>query len=163
MLLHVIIIKMDPHILETAERSSNIPVTFIADAERAKSPSKKENTKTIITDDEKSTGRGIYTTASKSSLLKRYVELVKEEIEKRKFSPPDSRHYGLIGNTSVAFTISGNGTFSDIKIMRSSGDNLLDNTAARAVEATSGIVKRPLHTGKNSIRITIILKYQYSL
>ena len=98
-----------------------------------------------------------------TKLAQRYIEIVAEEIEKRRFSPPESRYYRLIGNVKIAFSIDRYGRFHNITIVRSSGDALLDATALKAIKNTDGRVKRPAWAGTRVLNVSMVLKYQYSL
>jgi TonB family protein len=59
--------------------------------------------------------------------------------------------------------ITGNGNFTGITILRSSGDKLLDKTALNAVAASSNAVKRPAVTGRGNLSVSTTVKYQYGL
>ncbi len=100
---------------------------------------------------------------SLSALENRYVEFVVAEIEKRKFSPPESRYYGLIGNVVLGFVIGPRGRFQNMRLVRSSGDKLLDATALRALAAVDGHVKRPPWAGSRELPVQVVVKYQYRL
>lgn len=141
-----------------------IPVTFIPGAERDISPDlKKVEEKQISVPDDKPATKGYYSAAGKDRMIKLYLEMIAEDIDKRKFSPPESEYYGLIGNATVGFVITAEGLFRDISILSPSGDELLDRTALNAVADSSGKIKRPLATGKQGMRVYIIVKYQYGL
>lgn len=149
-----------------SERSGDmeIPVTFISGAEREIPVEReKNNEKQITLPEERPAGKGYYSAAGKDRLMKIYLEMIAEEISRRKFSPEESKYYGLIGNATVGFAVTGEGLFSDIEILDSSGDELLDKTALNAVAETSGRVKRPAATGRKSVRVYVTVKYQYGL
>lgn len=141
-----------------------IPVTFIPGAERDITPDpKKTEEKQIALPEDRPETKGYYSAAGRDRLMKRYLETIAEDIDKRKFSPAESEYYGLIGNATVGFVITPEGFFRDIAILSSSGDELLDRTALNAVADSSGKIKRPAATGKTNVRVYIIVKYQYSL
>lgn len=141
-----------------------IPVTFIPGAERdiPAEPEKIEN-KQITLPEDRPEKKGYYSAAGREWMMKRYLEMIAEEIDKRKFSPDESKYYGLIGNATVGFIVTGDGSFRDIVILSSSGDELLDRTALRAVADTDGKVKRPAASGKKNVKVYITVKYQYGL
>jgi len=141
-----------------------IPVTFIPGAERDVPPEpEKNNDKQITLPEDRPAKKGYYSAAGKDRLMKLYLEMLAEEIDRRKFSPEESKYYGLIGNTTVGFIVNGDGSFRDLVILNPSGDELLDKTALNAVAETSGKVKRPVATGRSSIKVYITVKYQYGL
>ncbi|MFO7596163.1 MAG: TonB family protein [Desulfocurvibacter africanus] len=95
--------------------------------------------------------------------VKRYLEQVREAVEHRKFLPGNGDMSGLIGNVLYSFHIRPDDTFSNIRLVRSSGDQRLDTAAYRAIAATSGVTKRPKIIQGQSFTITIAVKYQYSM
>ena len=88
----------------------------------------------------------------------RYLDEVDGAIHARRL---DGRDY--IGVCLCAFTIGPDGTFSDISLVRSSGDKGLDAAALRAVHLASGVVKRPDIIGFDPIHVSLHVKYQHSL
>jgi len=101
--------------------------------------------------------------ANLNELAKRYTNFVVEEINNRKFSPRESKYYGLIGSVYISFIIDSYGNFSNIKVVRSSGNELLDKTGLNAVKETSGVVKRPVWAGQKKLRVIAVVKYQFRL
>ena len=89
--------------------------------------------------------------------------MIKKEIDKRKFTPSEAAYYGLIGNVTIGFVITGNGSFTALTVLRTSGDKLLDKTALNAVADASNSVKRPAATGRQDLRVNVTVKYQYGL
>lgn len=108
-------------------------------------------------------GKGIPASYKYDELIKKYLFCLREEIEKNKYAPSGSRYYGLIGNVAIACSITGAGRFRNVKIIRSSGDALLDRTALKSIEKTDGTYKRPSWTGRKSLRVIYTIKYQYGL
>jgi len=142
-----------------------IPVTMIPDSEvheRTK-PAVQEEQVSMPTSMETHPGNGIYTKEYRNILIKKYLSFIRDEIQNRKFVPPDSRYYGLIGNVLVGFTVYGDGTYHDVIVLRSSGDCLLDATAVNAVKSTSGRIKRPDWSGRRDLHVSMTIKYQYDL
>jgi len=141
--------------------SIEIPVTFIPEAK--KNPEKQKTVKKKIIPDETAENKGLLTSNCKNVLLEKYLFYLREEIEKNKYTPPGSRYYGLVGNVGIACTITGSGTFKNIRITRFSGDDLLDKTALNSIHKTNGTYKRPAWTGKKPIHVLFTIKYQYGL
>lgn len=106
---------------------------------------------------------GYTTSQDRNELVQQYLFYLREEIEKNKYQPPESRYYRLIGNTRVAFEILPDGSFAHIRILRSSGDDLLDQTALNAIHSTDGTYKRPTWSGRQKLDVSFVLKYQYGL
>ncbi len=90
----------------------------------------------------------------------RYLEDVDDAIHARRLATGDT---GLIGVALCAFTIRQNGTFTDIRIVSSSGRPELDSSALRAVQAASGVIRRPDILGGEPIHVSLHVKYQYGL
>jgi len=162
-LIHLYIIKTDSPFPEYGGNNIKIPVSFIPEAEINTPLKSAKEEKQITIPDDKPLKEGYYKTYNRNRIIKSYLEMIKKEIIKRKFSPSESRYYGLIGNATIGFTVTGNGHFAAITILRSSGDPLLDRTAMNAVSETSYKIKRPAAAGRNNIRVNITVKYQYGL
>ena len=90
----------------------------------------------------------------------RYLDEVDDAIHARRL---DSGDTSLIGVALCAFTIAPDGTFSEIRIVHSSGREALDASALRAVRAASGVVRRPEILGPAPIHVSLQVKYQYGL
>jgi protein TonB len=84
--------------------------------------------------------------------IKRAIELVWEY-------PQLALRYGLQGKLLMEFTILGNGDLEGARIIRSSGSNVLDEEALRAVSAAAPFGPIPPWIGKN--RIEIIATFEY--
>lgn len=162
-LIHLYLFKINFPSLERGSAGIEIPVTFIPDAKKAVPEKTLRKAKQITVPEEKHGTGGYYKTYDKNRILNSYFELIKKEIDKRKFSPPESVYYGLIGNVTIGLTITGNGSFTGITVLHSSGDPLLDKTAKNAVADSSNAVKRPASAGKEDLRISVTVKYQYGL
>ena len=89
----------------------------------------------------------------------RYLDDVDDAIHARRFSGAKD----LIGFAVCSFTIAPDGSFSDVALIRSSGDRRLDASALNAVRSASGIVKRPPIIGPDPIHVSLQVKYQYAL
>jgi len=162
-LIHLYLFKVNFSVEKEGGEWIEIPVTFIPDAKRSIPEKAIKQQKQITVPEEKSSAGGYYKSYDKNRIVNSYLELIKKEIDKRKFSPPESAYYGLIGNVTIGFVITGNGNFTALTVIRSSGDKLLDRTALNAVAASSNSVKRPTATGIQDLSVNVTVKYQYGL
>lgn len=163
LLVHLYFFKMNLSVIEEGSAGVEIPVTFIPDAKRTIPEKAIKQQKQITVPEEKSSAGGYYKSYDRNRIVNSYLELIKKEIDKRKFTPSESAYYGLIGNVTIGFVITGNGNFTGITVLRSSGDKLLDKTALNAVAASSNAVKRPAATGSGNLSVSATVKYQYGL
>ena len=88
-----------------------------------------------------------------------YFNSVKRAIEVVWQYPELALRYGLQGRLLLEFSILGNGDVESAKIIRSSGSNLLDEEALRAVKAAAPFGPIPSWLGKN--RIDIVASFEY--
>lgn len=110
----------------------------------------------------RSQATGHYSFLRQQTLLKRYLNSVREEIETHKYGTVANRT-ALAGNVTVEFQILSNGAFRRVKLLNTSGSSLLDRAAVTAVRRSSGKVKRSQTTGSRIITTTAIIKYQFGL
>jgi len=90
----------------------------------------------------------------------RYLEDVDSAVHARRLAQGENR---LIGTALCTFIIEADGTFSGVALAVSSGTPALDASALRAVRAASGAVRRPAILGREPIRVSLPVKYQYAL
>ena len=162
-ILHFFFLAMDLDV-SSAEAGGyiEIPVHFTSfQKSEIKKSAAKRIKKTVPLINTK--GNGMPDSYHSNELIKKYLCCLREEIEKNKYAFPGSRYYGLIGNVAVSCHITASGRFRNMKIVRSSGDALLDRTALKAIEKTDGTYKRPSWTGRKSLRAIYTIKYQYGL
>ena len=88
-----------------------------------------------------------------------YFNSIKRAIEIVWQYPELALRYGLQGRLLLEFSILGNGEIESAKIIRSSGSNLLDEEALRAVKAAAPFGPIPSWLGKN--RIDIVASFEY--
>jgi protein TonB len=88
-----------------------------------------------------------------------YFNSIKRAIEVVWQYPELALRYGLQGRLLLEFSILGNGDLDSAKIVRSSGSNLLDEEALRAVKAAAPFGPIPPWLGKN--RIDIVASFEY--
>jgi len=86
------------------------------------------------------------------SSIKRAIEIVWQY-------PELALRYGLQGRLLLEFSILGNGDLESARIVRSSGSNLLDEEALRAVKAAAPFGPIPPWIGRN--RIDIVASFEY--
>lgn len=163
LLVHLYFFRMNLSVIEEGSAGVEIPVTFIPDAKRTIPEKTLNEQKQITVPEEKSSAGGYYKSYDRNRIVNSYLELIKKEIDKKKFSPSEAAYYGLIGNVTIGFVITGNGSFTALTVLRSSGDKLLDKTALNAVADASNSVKRPAATGRQDLRVNVTVKYQYGL
>lgn len=88
-----------------------------------------------------------------------YFGSIKRAIESVWEYPELALKYGLQGRLLMEFSILGTGQLEDARILRSSGSNLLDDEALRAVRTAAPFSPIPSWIGKN--RIAIIATFEY--
>jgi protein TonB len=88
-----------------------------------------------------------------------YFGSIKRAIESVWEYPQLALKYGLQGKLLMEFSILGTGQLEDARILRSSGSNLLDDEALRAVRTAAPFSPIPSWIGKN--RIAIIATFEY--
>ena len=88
-----------------------------------------------------------------------YFNSIKRAIEVVWQYPELALRYGLQGRLLLEFSILGNGDIESAKVVRSSGSNLLDEEALRAVKAAAPFGPIPPWLGKN--RIDIVASFEY--
>ena len=88
-----------------------------------------------------------------------YFNSIKRAIEVVWQYPELALRYGLQGRLLLEFSIAGNGDIESAKIVRSSGSNLLDEEALRAVKAAAPFGPIPPWLGKN--RIDVVASFEY--
>jgi TonB family protein len=106
---------------------------------------------------------GSYSLNRTKTALNHYLFEIREVIEKNKFIAAPSMYSNIVGNVTIKFSISASGMFSNIRIIESSGDRILDKSALSAINSASGKTKRPKNTGIKTIKASVIVKYQYGL
>lgn len=84
--------------------------------------------------------------------IKRAIELVWEY-------PEPALRYGLQGKLLLEFSVLANGKLASARIIRSSGSNLLDEEALRAVQAAAPFSPIPPWIDKN--RLDIVASFEY--
>lgn len=152
-----------------------IPIEFIPDASGFVSSGNTSVSREVVlalvqqaqNDDQSpsklTTRGGVYSFTNQQVNVRRYLQKVREEIEKFKYQNADQPRRELIGNARVVFVISATGEFQQAKIIESSGDVRIDHAAIAAIDAASGKIKRSKETGSRAITTSAVIKYQYGL
>jgi len=99
----------------------------------------------------------------KEELMLNYQKAVKEKIEDCRKYPYWARKQGFEGTVHLKFTILSTGAVKDIKIIKSSGFNILDKEAISTIKRASPFPPIPseLKTSSLSMEISIVFKLQY--
>jgi protein TonB len=94
------------------------------------------------------------------ALIRAYLTKVRDLLEKEKHYPLIAQRLGISGVVVVSFVIMADGRFDQVKVVSSSGSDLLDGTAVDAVYALSGKIKRPKATGTIPLRVKTALRFE---
>ncbi len=111
-----------------------------------------------ITDNHGDTG-----TNRREQIWADYLKRIKKEIDHNKFSGMGMDTSHLIGNACYCFSIDKNGKFNAIRLVKSSGNPLIDRAAKAAIFHSSQKINRPDSTGTAAITLGVTVKYQYGL
>jgi protein TonB len=82
-----------------------------------------------------------------------YFNKIKQLILSRWEYPELALRYGLEGRLSVEFTIGSNGQLERLRVVRSSGSNILDEEALRAIQAAAPFPPIPRWIQPNPLAI----------
>ncbi|HAT50194.1 MAG: energy transducer TonB [Nitrospirae bacterium] len=88
-----------------------------------------------------------------------YFARLKERIEQGWVYPQRAKRQNLSGNLRIRFTIGRDGHLLDIKILRSSGETVLDESALNAVKAAAPYAPFPEHWKLEKIHVTTSFEY----
>jgi protein TonB len=86
-------------------------------------------------------------------VLAPFTKIIERWIEARWEYPDLAKHYGQQGKVTVEFTVLQNGEIDLLSVVRSSGYNLLDEEAVRAIKAASPFPPIPRSIAANRLRI----------
>ncbi len=95
----------------------------------------------------------------KVELARQFLTKLRGALGARKTYPFSAERMGITGAVSVAFVIEPNGTFSSVRIRRSSGHQVLDRAALQTVRGMSGQLPRPAGLGSVTLRTSVVLRY----
>lgn len=88
-----------------------------------------------------------------------YFTKIKQLIESRWEYPEIALRYGLQGRLSLQFTIGANGQLEQVRMIRSSGSQVLDEEAVRAVRAAAPFPPIPSWIKPNPLLISASMEY----
>lgn len=88
-----------------------------------------------------------------------YFNKIKQSIESQWEYPEIALRYGLQGRLALEFTISGSGRLEQVRLIRSSGSQLLDEEAVRAIRAAAPFPPIPPWIKSNPLSISASMEY----
>ena len=91
-----------------------------------------------------------------------YFTRIKQLIDMQWEYPELAKSYGLQGRLTVQFTITGNGRLEQLRLIRSSGSQLLDEEALRAIKAAAPFPPIPSWIQPNPLPIELSMVYEYN-
>lgn len=97
--------------------------------------------------------------SAQQTIERDYLNQLRQQIGKEKFYPRQARHKAEEGTVKVGFVLHKNGEISDMKIVLSSGYQLLDQAALRAVKKASPFQPIPEDLGYQTWSINIPLSF----
>lgn len=86
-------------------------------------------------------------------VLAPFTKIIERWIEARWEYPDLAKYYGLQGKVTVEFTVLQSGHIDLLSVVRSSGSNLLDEEAVRAIKAAAPFPPIPRSIAANRLRI----------
>ena len=88
-----------------------------------------------------------------------YFNRIKQAIEQNWQYPELALRYGLQGRLSLEFAVGANGELEQLRIVRSSGSQLLDDEALRAIKAAAPFPPIPSWIKGNPLSISVTMEY----
>lgn len=92
-------------------------------------------------------------------LTRNYQSTLQRIIERHKYYPLEARRNGMEGTSTVAFTISNNGSISGITLTKSSGISLLDHAAIQTIRRIGNAPPLPDDIRRSQWRFAIPIAY----
>lgn len=96
---------------------------------------------------------------TKDPIYVSYFNKIKHSIESQWEYPEVALRYGLQGRLSLEFAIASNGELERLRILRSSGSQVLDDEALRAIKAASPFPPIPPWIKLNPLSISASMEY----
>jgi protein TonB len=96
---------------------------------------------------------------SRDPIYVTYFTKIKQLIESHWEYPELALRYGLQGKLSLEFTIGANGQLERLRVVRSSGSQLLDDEAVRAIQAAAPFPPIPPWVKPNPLSISAAMEY----
>lgn len=98
-------------------------------------------------------------TEEKNKILQNYLLSVRKKIESKKRYPISARNANIEGRTELKLTILKDGQLDKVEIIRSSGSEILDNSAIESIQKASPFSPIPAILEQEKIEISISLVY----
>jgi TonB family protein len=96
---------------------------------------------------------------TKDPIFVSYFNKIKQSIESEWEYPELALRYGLQGKLSLEFTIANDGQLAQLRLIRSSGSQLLDEEAIRAIKAAAPFPPIPPWIKPNPLPISASMEY----
>jgi len=96
---------------------------------------------------------------TKDPIFVTYFNRIKQSIESQWQYPELALRYGLQGKLSLEFTIANDGQLAQLRLIRSSGSQLLDEEAIRAIKAAAPFPPIPSWIKLNPLPISASMEY----
>jgi len=94
------------------------------------------------------------------AVTKAYLAEIRDLLAREKRYPIAAQRLGVEGTAIVAFVILADGHFDQVRLVASSGNDLLDEAAIEAVRRLSGRVLRPKATGTLPLPLKVALRFE---
>lgn len=91
--------------------------------------------------------------------IQSYLSVVKTKIARAKKYPRSARREGITGTATVSFTIKLNGKVKDVTLVKSSGDERLDEEALKMLKRASPFPAIPDDVSKKDMDLTIPIEF----
>lgn len=95
----------------------------------------------------------------KNKVLHSYLASVRKKIESKKRYPISARNANIEGRTELKLTILKDGRLDKVEIIKSSGSEILDNSAIESIQKASPFPPIPDVLGQEKIEVSISLVY----
>lgn len=92
-------------------------------------------------------------------VMLRYLDVVRQKIEERKEYPVEARRQGIEGVVYIRFTILSDGQTDKIKIVKSSGYKILDNSAVTTINKSNPFPPLPKELNLSYVQVEVNLVY----
>lgn len=102
----------------------------------------------------------IETIESNDESMLRYQDMVKEKIQSCRRYPNWAKRQDIEGISRLRFTLLSNGMVKDIKLLKTSGSNVLDNEAIETIRRACPLCPIPKEFNRSSIAIEIALVFK---
>lgn len=96
---------------------------------------------------------------SNNETMLHYLSIVRQKIEEKKEYPVFARNQGIEGTVRLRVTISSNGQIDEIKIVKSSGEKILDQAAVSTITKASPFPSFPEDLKTSSMQVELSLVY----